>query len=71
MAYEKLRMGVSPLTKTVYVGRVTKDEKMWIDKKDMTEEFLKCCAEYFEAGTENTLTVDGKPYLILIAKEDS
>lgn len=69
MAYEKLKLGVSPITKTVFAGRLNKKGDMWLDKVDVTEQFLRCCAEYFEANTENTLTVDGKPYLIITAKK--
>ena len=72
MAYEKLKIGVSPLTKCVYVGTVKEDSKgrkMWQSKCDKTAEFLSACIDYFETGTENTLTVDGKPYLIITAKK--
>ena len=69
MAYEKLRLGVSPITKNVYVGRLNKDETMWIDKKDITEDFLRCCISYFEENTENTISADGKPLYIITIKK--
>jgi len=72
MAYEKLKIGVSPLTKKVYVGNIKQDSKgrkVWQSKCDKTEEFLSACIDYFEAGTENTITVDGKPHLIITAKK--
>lgn len=69
MAYEKLTLGVSPLTKTVFAGRLNKQGDMWIDKKDVTEDFLRCCLSYFENNTENTISIDGKPFAIIIRKD--
>ena len=69
MAYENLKLGVSPLTKTIFAGRVSKKGGMWIDKVDITEQFLRCCMEYFEPNTENTIYVNGKPEFIIIVKK--
>ena len=68
MAYEKLKLGVSPITKTVYAGRLNKKGDMWIDKVDITEQFLRCCLEYFEPNTENTISADGKPEFVITVK---
>ena len=38
MAYENLRLGVSPLTKTVFAGRVNKKGDVWVDRKDVTQD---------------------------------
>ena len=71
MTYDKLRLGVSPITKTVYAGRLNKKGDTWIYKKDITEDFLRCCVDYFDPGTENTLSVDGEPtYIITVKKVD-
>ena len=56
MAYENLRLGVSPLTKTVFAGRVNKKGDVWVDRKDVTQDFLRCVFDYFEPDTENTKT---------------
>lgn len=61
MAYENLKLGVSPLTNRVFAGRVNKKGDMWTQKVDVTEQFLGCCLQYFQGGTENTITADGKP----------
>ena len=59
--YEKLKMGVSPITNTVFAGHLNKKGDMWLQKKDVTEQFLSCCLQYFEPGTESTISADGKP----------
>lgn len=59
--YEKLKLGVSPLTNTVFAGHLNKKGDMWLQKKDVTEQFLGCCLQYFEHGTENVISADGKP----------
>jgi len=69
MSCRNLKLGVSPLTKTVFVGRVNKEGNMWIDKSDVTEQFLSCCCDYFEKNTENTISADGEPKFIITVKE--
>ena len=67
--HENLTLGVSPITETVYLGRLNKKGNMWLNgKRDVTEMFLKCSAEFFKPGTEHTLSVDGEPYFIITAK---
>lgn len=61
MAYENLKLGVSPLTKTVFAGRINKRGDMWVQKVDVTEQFLGCCMQYFQEGEVNTISADGKP----------
>lgn len=61
MAYENLKLGVSPLTDTVFAGRLNKKGNMWQQKVDVTEQFLGCVIQYFKPGTENTISADGKP----------
>ena len=68
MAYKNLRLGVSPLTKTVFAGRLNKKGNLWVDKVDITEDFLRCCVDYFEPNTENTIMADGKPVFIVTVK---
>ncbi len=69
MAYEKLKLGVSPLTNTVFAGRVNKEGNMWIDKVDVTEQFLSCCCDYFEKNTKNTISADGEPVFTITVEE--
>jgi len=61
MAYQNLKLGVSPLTNTVFAGRVNKKGDMWLDKVNVTEQFLSCVLTYFEDKTENIISADGKP----------
>lgn len=49
-----MTIGVSPLTGTVYSGRVDEKRQMWIGKKtDITSDFLRCVLEKadFHGGT--------------------
>ena len=68
MAYKNLKLGVSPITKRVYAGRVSKKGNTWLDKVDITEQFLQCCLAYFDANTENTISADDKPVYIITVK---
>ena len=41
-----MTLGVSPITGTVYSGRVNAKSNMWVGKKtDVTSEFLRCLLE--------------------------
>lgn len=66
--YENIKLGVSPLTKTVYAGRLNKRGDMWLHKTDVTEQFISCCLEYFEVGTENTISINGTPTVKITVK---
>lgn len=68
MAYENLVLGVSPITKTVFGGRLNKAGNMWVDKKDVTQDFLRVCLDYFEPDTENTISVEGKGEIIITVR---
>ena len=68
--YEKITMGVSPLTKTVFIGRLNKKGDMWLDgKRNFTNEFLRCVEEYFQPGSTTELTVNGEVRLVIEAKK--
>ena len=68
MAYDNLRLGVSPITKTVFAGRLNKKESLWLEKKDVTQDFLRCCIDYFEPNTENIISSNGEPAFIITVK---
>jgi len=61
MKYDDLTLAVSPLTNRVLAGKVNKDGTQWVDKVDVTAQFLSCVVTYFEPGTENTISSDGTP----------
>jgi len=60
MAYENLKLGVSPLTNTVFAGHTNKKGNMWMKKVDVTGQFLSCVLEYFESNAINEISADGK-----------
>ena len=37
---ERIKIGVSPITNRIYVGRVNTKENMWLKKRDCTDEAL-------------------------------
>jgi len=45
----KLRVGVSPITNTIFAGRLNKDETMWTgEKHDITDEAVMAVVEYIK-----------------------
>ena len=55
--YENLKLGVSPLTKKIFIGKVKKKKKsnqnyqQWCDgKRDITNNFIQCVLELFESN---------------------
>lgn len=64
---KKLHLGVSPLTKSVYVGHLIENGTVWgVNKQDVTADFLNCIIDKFGPGeeikSEHSLTsADGKP----------
>lgn len=61
----KLRIGCSPLTKTIYAGTIGKDGKTWLsDRTDVTTEALIAVAEHIGPGFFLTLeATNGGPSL--------
>ena len=45
-------MGVSPITNTIYIGKLNKAETMWVGKKeDVTDEAVKAVFEWFRGNS--------------------
>jgi len=45
----KLRVGVSPLTNTIFAGKLNKDGTMWAgDKHDITDEAVMSVVQYIK-----------------------
>jgi hypothetical protein len=76
--YENLKLGVSPLTGNVFLGKVKKKKKPdqkyeeWCDgKRDITNNFIQCVLDKFEPNTETGITVNGEPkYKIIVCDAD-
>ena len=48
MGTREIRLGVSPLTETVYAGKLLKDGITWAPgKQDVTSDFIKCVLDKF------------------------
>jgi len=42
------KIGVSPITKDVYLGKLNKDESAWLSKKEINQLFFQCVVERFK-----------------------
>lgn len=68
--YENLRLGYSPLTQNVYLGRINPKKpgiRSW-EKKDVTNEFISVLLRKFKEGEMHTLTINGIPTFELFIK---
>lgn len=73
----KLRIGNSPLTNTIYAGRLLKDQHTWAKgRQDVTIDALSAVADYCiryqdkNDGGLVTLSGGGKRFIISVKVED-
>lgn len=46
------RMGVSPITNNIYIGKLNKSETMWVgEKTEITDEAVKAVFEWFRGNS--------------------
>lgn len=48
MKANEIKIAVSPLTNTIYAGKVNKNGTEWLDKADVTEDIIEAVAEYMD-----------------------
>jgi len=62
----KLRLGMSPITKKVYLGKQNKG--MWVGKKrEITSDFLQVMEQKFPINTASNVSEDGvNKYRVII-----
>lgn len=53
MKAEEISIKVSPLTNTIYAGKVNKKGTEWLDKIDVTEQVLSAVAQYMDGQYSN------------------
>ena len=66
-----MTLGVSPLTGTVFSGRVNAKGDMWVGKKtDVTSDFLRCILEkaHFHGGAFE-IRGGGKVHVVTVTEE--
>ena len=56
---ERIKLGVSPITNTIYIGRVDSKEKLWLEKRECTDEALCVVRDYLCALVGETKTSFG------------
>ena len=57
-------MGVSPITGTIFVGRLNKTKTSWVgEKHDITDMAVRCVAEYLhKQKVYHEFNINGKDY---------
>lgn len=73
------RMGVSPITNTIYYGTVDTDKNMWVGAKtDVTDMAIDCVFEWFvnqmkanENQEEYQITYASSDYKLVMRKKDT
>jgi len=68
MKAEQITIGVSPMTKTVFAGRLNKGKNMWLEKADVTDMFFACVIEKFVGTIETVEYENGDVYEITVKK---
>jgi hypothetical protein len=68
----KNKIGYSPLSDRVYLGKQNQEKRIWIgEKQDITNEFLAVSFEYFEENTIREIgSSDGSKNLFINIKND-
>lgn len=61
---DKLTLGISPLTDTVYAGVLNPAGKTWRHKKDVSDEFIACAIERWNNQKEEIEDEKGNTYVI-------
>ena len=61
---KKPDMGVSPITGTIFAGRLNKDKSRWVgEKHDITKEAVRCVAEYLhKQNVFHEFNIKGKTF---------
>lgn len=62
-----LRLGVGGITDNVYVGRVSKSGMEWLDKQDVTNDFLACVIDKFSDNETTITSSSGEQYSVVVA----
>jgi hypothetical protein len=50
MKATEIKIKVSPLTNTIYAGKINKKGNEWLEKVDLTEEILSAVAQYMDGN---------------------
>ena len=67
---KEIKLGVSPITKTIYAGTLIKNNTMWgANKQDVTESVFSAMCEFLHKHRETrTFAIEGKTYKIDLVK---
>jgi hypothetical protein len=67
---EKVKLGISVICDTPYIGTISKDKKRFLTKRNVEHEFLAVSAIYFKPGTETALRdKDGNIDMIISSRK--
>lgn len=68
MKAEQISLGVSPITETVFAGRLNKGKNMWLEKADVTDMFTDCVIKKYLGHTTEVEDEKGNKYEITVKK---
>ncbi len=66
MKIDEIRVAKGSLSDRIYAGKLAKNNIEWLQKKDITNDFLSAVIERFAGFTEKITSSDGKTYRISV-----
>ncbi len=64
---DNIRLGVSPITDKIFAGFLNETGNKWLDKKDVTQDFLKVVIDRF-GGYSEIISDDEEHWEITVKK---
>ncbi len=71
MKVSDIRLGHSPLTDKIYAGRLNKDGAKWLEKTDVTNDFIHAAIGRWSGYKEKITGPDGEMYEFNVNKIES
>ncbi len=66
MKVEDIRLAVGPLTGTIYAGKINTAQTEWLDKTDVTNDFIHAVIERYSGKIETVTRGDGQQFEITV-----
>lgn len=65
---EEIRLGHSPLTDTIFAGKLNAKGSQWLSKKDVTNDFISCVIQRWE-NKEEIISSDNSRWEITVRRK--
>ncbi len=66
MEVEDIRLAVSPLTGKIYAGKINTAKTDWLNKTDVTNDFIHAVIERYNGKIEKVTRGDGRRFQIIV-----